>query len=291
MEMVRINVLLLVTLLFLSTTACKRAESSPGINIVFLHHSTGWAIWKGNSPTFLEKVARRISNDLAERLGSKAILPSLFEEYNAEHNSHYSIEELAFPKAEPYGWNNNPYDYYNIWVKNAGENPYLEEPTLEMLTKEFQVIIFKHCYPVSNIKPDSIPSGSDQRIKTITNYKSHYLALRDKMHQFPDTKFILFTGAVQVRINITEDEALRTKEFFTWVNNEWDLPDDNIYLWDLYNLQTEGGLYFKDQFAVGPGNSHPNEEFSKRASNLLFQRIIDVIINEGTKTSLTGEPI
>ena len=34
---------------------------------------------------------------------------------------------MSFPKPNPYGWNNYPYDYYNIWVKNAGEELYMEE--------------------------------------------------------------------------------------------------------------------------------------------------------------------
>ena len=35
-----------------------------------------------------------------------------------------------------------------------------------------------------------------------------------------------------------------------------DQPDDNIYIWDLYSLQTEGGLYFKDEYAVSEKDSH-----------------------------------
>jgi len=49
----------------------------------------------------------------------------------------------------------------------------------------------------------------------------------------------LFTGAAQVKSQISEDEAKRAKEFFEWAVKEWDLPNDNIYIWDFYNLQTE----------------------------------------------------
>lgn len=196
---------------------------------------------------------------------------------------------MAFPKIKPYGWNNNPFDYYNIWVNNAGEKPYMEEPTLEMLTKQYQVIIFKHCFPVSNIKPDQESSDKDSQLKTISNYKLQYLALRDKLHEFPNTKFILFTGAAQIKSTITEDEAERTREFFSWVINEWDLPGDNIYLWDLYNLQTEGGLFFKDEYAASVNDSHPNGVFAGKVVMLLFNRIIDVIEYKGSGTQLTGE--
>jgi hypothetical protein len=73
------------------------------------------------------------------------------------------------------------------------------------------------------------------------------------------------------------------------VITEWDLPDDNIYIWDLYNLQTEGGLYFKDSYAYSVNDSHPNAVFSGNVVELLFNRIIDIIESDGRKTTLTGE--
>jgi hypothetical protein len=254
--------------------SCKQKATTADLKIIYLHHSTGGVIWNGET-----------SNP------KKANLPLLFEAYNKEQEKIISIEKMEFPKAQPYGWNNYPYDYYNIWVKNAGTDPFMEEPTLEILTKEYQVIIFKHCYPVSNIQSDQNNADINSELKTISNYKLQYNALRDKLHEFPDTKFILFTGAVNVKSNLTEDEAMRTKEFFKWVIDEWDIPGDNIYLWDLYNLETEGGLYFKDDFAVSATDSHPNKDFAGRVVKLLFNRIIDVIENDGSKTQISGEVI
>jgi len=196
---------------------------------------------------------------------------------------------MIFPKQTPYGWNNFPFDYYNIWVKNEGKEPFKDEPTLEILTRDYQVIIFKHCFPVSNIQKNEIPADINSKIKTISNYKLQYAAIKEKLHEFPSTKFILFTGAVQVRANNSEDKAIRAREFFQWVVEEWDEPEDNIYLWDLYDLQTEGGLYFKDAYALSPENSHPNGEFASKAVDLLFNRIIDVIEQDGKGTLLTGE--
>jgi hypothetical protein len=158
-----------------------------------------------------------------------------------------------------------------------------------MLTKDYQVIIFKHCFPVSNIGPDKDSADINSYYKSIANYKLQYKALQEKIHEFPDTKFILFTGAVEVKSNITEVEAKRAKEFFDWVKSDWDIPGDNIYLWDLYSLETEGGLYFKEEYASSSADSHPDREFSSKAAKLLFNRIIDVIENNGNRTDLTGE--
>jgi hypothetical protein len=177
---------------------------------------------------------------------------------------------MEFPKAKPYGWNNYPFDYYNIWVKNAGDKAFMEEPTLETLTDANDVIIFKHCFPVSNIQEELDIPDIESDIKTIGNYKLQYEALKEKLQGFADTKFILWTGAVQVRSTITEEEAIRAKEFFRWVIEEWDQPEDNIFIWDFYQLETEGGLFFKDEYAVSSSDSHPNREFAGRVVNLLF---------------------
>jgi hypothetical protein len=283
----------LIVLFFLITiitiVSCNKKERISDMNIIFLHHSTGEYIWYGKDISFLTKAAKKVSNGFRDFIGQKAILPELFEKYNKEKGKNYTIKETEFPKASPYGWNNNPYDYYNIWVKNAGEKPYMEEPTLEMLTKEYQVIIFKHCFPVCNIKPDQDSADINSYLQTISNYKLQYSALRDKLHSFPGTKFILFTGAAQVKSNLKEDEALRAKEFFSWVKDEWDLPGDNIFIFDIYGMETEGGLYLKNEYAVSPNDSHPNGKFTGRAVRLLFNRITDVIETDGSKTLLSGE--
>ena len=108
-------------------TNCNQNQEKSNMKILFLHHSTGGVIWEGASSLF--------------KNGS---LPELFRKYNKANQKDYLIEERTFPKSSPYGWKNYPFDYYNIWVKNASEKPFMKEPTLEILTKEFQVIIFKH---------------------------------------------------------------------------------------------------------------------------------------------------
>ena len=267
------SILLTVISLIMLLISCRQENDKYDANIIFLHHSTGEVIMNGN-------------NDLKN---SEITLPELFKAYNKRHDKKYSFNEIDFPKSDPYGWSNYPYDYYNIWIKNAGDKPFMTEPTLEMLTKEYNIIVFKHCFPVSNIQPDVATPDIDSELRTLANYMLQYEALREKLHEFPYTKFIVFTGAAQVKANITEEEALKAKEFFLWVKEEWDQAEDNIYLWDLYDLQTEGDIYFKEQYARKPTYSHPNGEFAGRSVRLLFNRIIDVIENNGTGTNLKGE--
>ncbi|OGS21471.1 MAG: hypothetical protein A2252_07075 [Elusimicrobia bacterium RIFOXYA2_FULL_39_19] len=234
-------------------------------NIIFLHHSTGNVIWKGG-------------------------VPEWFASYNASNKTDIKITEQAFPKKVPYGWKNYPYDYWKIWVKNAGNMPYLEEPTLEMLTKEYDVIIFKHCFPVTDVEADTGTPDITSNEMTLENFKLQYNALKQKLHQFPGTTFILWTGPAQVKNETNEENAKRAKIFFDWVKNTWNENNDNIYLWDFYELETERGLYLKEEYAAASDDSHPNELFAKKACPLFCQRIIDVISGKGAQTNLTGRP-
>jgi len=259
--------------------AGHKSKKADEVKILFLHHSTGYNIWKGNTKT-LEVKGIKIGEDYA--------VPKWFKAYNKSKGTSYSISEQIFPKMEPYGWENYPYDYYNIWVKHAGDKAFMNEPTLEMLTKDYNVIIFKHCYPVSGLISDSANADINSSKKSIENYKLQYMALKQKMLQFPDTKFIVWTGAVMVKSRLSETNARLAKEFTDWLRTTWDTENDNIYLWDFYELETEGELYLKPEYATSPDNSHPNEDFAQKAAPLFCQRIVDVIENNGSKTLLTG---
>ena len=244
----------------LPVTVLKQPKSDKGINILFLHHSTGKAIWNGGVSKY-------------------------FINYNKEYNKSYQIIEQEFPKSG----GNYPYDYWNIWVNHHGKQPYKKDPTLELITEKYDVIIWKHCYPVGDIKEDLNKPDIGSNIKMIETYKLQYEALKKKMLEFPTNKFLVWTGAQRVRNTTNEEEAKRSKYFFDWVRNEWDEPGDNIFIWDFYKLETEGGLYFKDEYAKDSANSHPNESFSQRVSQYFCQRIIDVIEGRGDSSQLTGE--
>jgi hypothetical protein len=231
-----------------------------GTRIIFLHHSTGENIWNGGVKSTLDK-------------------------HNSAHGTRYNIEERGYPSEEGYGWNNYPYDYWNIWVKNAGPSPYRGQDTLEILSQKYKVIVFKHCYPVSELSEGGADVTSEE--KTIGNYKAQYEALKQKMLAFKNTHFILWTGAVHIEGNISEEQAQLTRDFFQWVTTSWDQKGDNIFLWDFYALETEGGLYLKKAYSAG--DSHPNEAFSRTVAPTFVQRLVDVLEGRGDTGSLTGK--
>jgi hypothetical protein len=248
------------------------------VKILFLHHSTGERIWSAG-------------------------VSEWFEAYNQRHGTKYDIVEQAFPKQSPYGWNNYPYDYWNIWVNHSGGVVYQGEPTLELLTRTHDVIIFKHCFPVSEILADTGTPDVSSPEKRIENYRLQYDALKSKMHAFPRTMFIVWTGAAQVNYSNflheiaslikgrpgIKERGKRTRKFFEWVRNEWDEPGDNIYVWDFYELETEGGLFLRREYADSPTNSHPNMTFSKMVAPHFCRRVVDVIEGRGDRSSVTGK--
>lgn len=234
-----------------------------GIDIVFLHHSTGGVIWDGGMPDWLDA-------------------------YNAEHGTTYRIIDREYP-GDGYPWDNYPYDYWNIWVRHAGDKPYKKQDTLEILTRDYDVIIWKHCYPVSAVQADTGSPKVRSDVRSLENYKLQYEALRDKMHEFPDTRFIIWTGAARVQAATDEAQARRAREFFAWVVETWDEPGDNIYVWDFWQLETEGGLYLLEEYAASAEDSHPNSAFAARVAPFLGQRIVDVIEGRGDTGSLTGQ--
>jgi hypothetical protein len=243
--------------------------------ILFLHHSTGNCIWLGDTSSFTYKLTR------------KGAMQRIFDDYNNQSGAGYMLLDLVFPKKAPYGWKNYPFDYYNIWVKNAGPQKYMEEPTLEMLTREYDVIILKHCFPVSKIIEDSGDANIDSELKTLANYKLQYEALKRKMHSFPYTKFIVWTPPAIVRSQTTPEQAARAHSFYKWIVDEWNEEGDNIHLWDFYAYETEGGLYLKDEYAYSVADSHPGKQFSERMANVFSTFIIDVIENRVQDKTVT----
>ncbi len=256
----------------INTCGMPEAPLSDNAKIIFLHHSTGGNVYRGG---------------IAPVASDKKNVQKEITAYNNANSKNYQIYEENFPKSNYGVWANYPFDYYDIWVAHAGNSPYKNQKTLEMLTPDYDMIIWKHCFPVCDILADDGHPLITANNKTIANYKLQYEALKSKMREFPNTRFIVWTGAVKV--NMPNDRALRAKEFFDWVKNEWDEKGDNIFVWDFYALETEGDLHLKSEYAKSPTDSHPNTEFCQKVVPKFAKRIIDVIQGYGDINPITGD--
>lgn len=221
------------------------------IRIIFLHHSTGELVWKAG-------------------------VPQLMDQYNVEHGKAYSVSEMNYPNAKNgYPWDNYPYDYCNFWIKQRGNQQDKKELNLDQLAADYDVISFKHCFPVGEIQKDTGKPDINSKEKSLENYKLQYNALKKRMQEFPNKRFLVWTGAVLGEKNTTKEQAQRAKEWANWVRTEWNTPGDNIFVFDFEKLETEGGLYLK--YSVAETNSHPSSTFAKTAAEAFAKRLIEVI--------------
>ncbi len=240
--------------------------ASPGlVRIAFLHHSTGYNVWQQG-------------------------VPQVFQDYNQARGTNYQITEMNYPSTNGgYPWANYPYDYYNLWVLHTGSSQDRGELNLDQIAAQYDVIVFKHCFPVSEIQPDTGSpdiSSSDQRLE---NYKAQYTALKQRLLQFPAKKFIVWIGAVDQRgagFDETSGEPQRAKAFFDWVKQVWNTPGDNIFVWDFAQLETEGTLY--NRYPENSGDNHPNTLICSMVAPYFAFRAIDVIEGRGDAGDITG---
>ena len=230
-------------------------------SVIFLHHSTGGVIWGG---------------------GVSAAIDSS----NSSNGTSYSVTDEAYPNS-PYPWANYPYDYWHLWVENGGQATAEGIPTLESYTSQYEVVVFKHCFPVSGIGPDSTPDISSSE-KTIANYQLQYNALKAHLLTFTSNRFIVWTGAALTQGASNTAQGQRARQFFTWVKTVWDEPCDNIFVWDFFELETEGGNFLLDMYSASPPDSHPSGAFAQTVAPFFAQRIVDVIEGNGDVGSLTG---
>jgi hypothetical protein len=206
---------------------------------------------------------------------------------NASLGTSYAISQYYYPDT-PWPWSNYPADYYRLWVGTEGSTTNPSIYNLETLCSNYHLIIWKHCYPVMEMEADSGVADPASDTKTLANYKAAYNAIKTKMRSFPNNKFIVWTGAVELSNGSNEAQAQRLKDFRDWVINTWDEAGDNIFVFDFWYLETDGGLYITAEHASG-GDDHPNATFCATVAPRFAKRITDVLQGHGDTSSLTGD--
>lgn len=199
--------------------------------VLFLHHSTGGAVYTQGS------------------------VADWIDTYNTTNGTAYMIEARAYPNS-PYPWSNYPYDYWNLWVNGDCDSAQPGIACMSGLARDYDVIIFKHCYPGADILEDTGSPDIASSRKSLENYKLHYRALRDLMDGHGDTQFIVWTLPPRHRLATTTSNATRARAFVDWVRNEWltedGQPHPNIAIFDFWGYAAEADP------EPGPGQSPTN---------------------------------
>lgn len=236
----------------------KRAKAGGPQKLIFLHHSTGQKVWEAGV-----------------KRAYQALRPADV------------LKQQLYP-LDPYPWDNRPQDYYKLWVKEPGKKG---QATLDQLTKKYDLISFKHCYTADWMRPGG-RGKPDGEVQSLANYKAAYKALKKKLHQYPDTKFVVWTVAASTRPQNKRAKHVKSQNlaFYKWVKNVWDEPGDNIYVFDFRKLETRGKLDFMSNAdAAAPKDSHPGDRIAAYVAPYFANRLRHIVEGQGDSTPLTGK--
>jgi hypothetical protein len=247
-------VVLVCCLTFLIVASALAATDD---KVIFLHHSTGEGVWGGG-------------------IGA----PTWFSNYNTAHGTAYDVDERSYPNS-PYPWANYPYDYWHLWINGEcnSANPNIE--CMPKLTTDYDIIIYKHCYPGAGVVADNGDPDITSSVKTLANYKLQYRALRQLMDSYPNNKFIVWTLAPLHRLATTSANAARAKEFVDWVKYDFLVEDNqnhpNIFIFDFFGFTagTDNFLRYEYEGSHSSSDSHPNSLANSTVMPLFSQFIVD----------------
>ncbi len=240
-----LRVAALVLLLALLTSV---PVSSQTIRILFLHHSTGENLINGGG--------------VREGLAARG-----YEFYDHGYNG----DGLRLADGSYNGMNFNvpddntdPDGFARIFAQPLHDPP---DNTFSYLM-QYDVIIFKSCFPVSNI-------GSDEQL---AEYQSHYLSIRDRMDQYPNKLFIIVTQPPQVPGSSDRQESQRARAFSQWLQSDDYLAGHpNVFVFDFFDLLAGSDDFLRPEYRVDDYDAHPNERANEEIGPL-FVDLIDQAI-------------
>ncbi len=238
--------LMVSALIHLPSARAQEPETDRTIRIHFLHHSTGGNLIKGAGG--IEK---------------------MFEAYNQINGTDYRFtHEWSAPNNENY-----PYDYHTDTFSHKRIREYAEN---------YHLVIWKHCYPGSDIQADLGTPDINSSRKSIENYKLQYRSLRIRFDMYPDTKFLGWTLPPLHRKATTLEKARRASDFTDWVRDEF-MSEDGAHInqsfFDarLHLSENDEYLQYDYERDHNSWDSHPNDLANDTVNPHFFQSIIKFV--------------
>jgi len=221
-----------------------------------------------------------------------------------------------------YGWGpdgiGDSTDYYN-WVDwflgpessrildalyNENEQNSYYTRSLSDPGGENEIIMFKSCYPNSDLEgsPDETPSDGDWY--TVGHAKYVYNQILDYFATRPDKLFVVITPPPL----LDPTNAENSKQFSRWLVEDWleenGYPYANVVVWDLHNVLTDPDNHHRFhggevEYTIdnGPatlyydsdGDEHPNSDGNQKATDE-FVPVLNVFYNRWKAEASEPEP-
>ncbi|MBN1179084.1 MAG: CIA30 family protein [Anaerolineae bacterium] len=255
----RFGVLCTIVLLLVALFALP-ASAQEGTRIIFLHHSCGANLIEEGS--------------VREGLTDRGY--AFFDHgYNGDGlrlaDGSYSGINFDVPDD-----NTDPDGIATIFSQPLNDPP--DNTFSHLMT--YDVIIFKSCFPVSNIWGDEL----------LAEYQSYYLSIRDRMDQYPGKVFIVVTQPPQVPGSSDDEEAARARELANWLQSDAFLSGHpNVFTFDFFGQLAGSDNFLRREYRYDNYDAHPNER-ANREIGPRFVDFVDQAIRSDAGGALPPEP-
>lgn len=161
--------------------------------------------------------------------------------------------------------NTNPDGFATVFAQPLNDPP---DNTFSYLM-QYDAIIFKSCFPVSNIESD----------EQLDEYKSYYLSIRDRIDEFPDTLFIIVTQPPQIPADTDRDAATRARAFSDWLaSDEFLSGHPNVFTFNFFDqLADPSNNMLRKQYRTSEDDAHPNERANEAVAPVFCDFVDEAI--------------
>ncbi len=265
----------------------------PPIKLIFIHHSSG-ENWLADENGGLGLALAQNNYFVSDTnygwgpgsIGDRTDIPNWLEWFRGENTA--DIMQAVYTEG---GQNSS---YTRLEVDPGGEN---------------RIILFKSCFPNSNLEgsPDD-PAAAGEGL-TVANAKYVYNEILGYFQDHPDRLFIVVTAPPLLGVNTTSENAANARAFNNWLVKDWlssnQYPYSNVAVFDFYNVLTGSNHHHRIQdgtiqhiysegknFAAYPSASdddHPSSKGNRKATEE-FIPLLNYYVRRWLEDRLDSQP-
>jgi hypothetical protein len=161
--------------------------------------------------------------------------------------------------------NTNPDGWAAVFAQTVTTPP---STTLSQLL-QYDVILFKSCFPTSNITDDEM----------FANYKQDYLSIRAVIDAHPDKLFVAFTPPPLVPNETEPANAERARQWAAYLASpEFVGSRKNLVVFDFFTLLADANGTLRPEYRGDEWDSHPNQRANEAIGPLLVDFVQQAIV-------------